>query len=108
MEIRGDITRDRKLLAHKIICQVAKVMGGLTEDVVKKHTTGQAYGREIKHVKAVALNALKYYGFTHANAAEIIGLKGPNASNLNTWYRSNFTYMERKSIREAIQERVIR
>lgn len=95
-------------MAHKIICQVANLTGTLTEDIVGKNNTGQAYGREVKRVKAIALHALKYYGFTHTQAALIIGLKGPNASNLVTWYRRNFTYMERRKMREAIQNRVIR
>lgn len=108
MEIRGELSRDRKLLAHKIICQVAKITNNLTEDLVKGSTSGKGYGREIRRAKAVTLQSLKYYGFTHTQAALIVGLKGSNASNLSKWYHENFTYSERKNIREEVQRRVIR
>jgi len=108
MEIAGELSRDRKLLAHKIITQVSNLVKVSPASIVAKTGPGRAYGPEVRKAKAVALEALKYYGFSHGQAAEIIALKSSNASVLRRWYCKTVSYWERKVYMEKLQKVIIR
>lgn len=108
MEIAGDLSRDRKLLAHKIVTQVANLVKVSPASIVGKSGPGQSYGFEVRKAKAIALEALKYYGLNHGQAAEVIALKSPNASVLRQWYCKTVSYWERKVYMEKLQKVIIR